>query len=240
MRVPKRESRSFGHPRIVASVEEIWFRTDDGIRLQGELRLPDGPAVATAVLCHPHPRHGGSKDHPLLWAIRNELAGNRGIAMLGFNFRGVMGSGGSYGGGRDELTDARAAISTVREAATTDVPTVLVGWSFGANVALRLALDDRRVEKLALVGLPLEPKDVDLPPLPEAPDLARFRTPTLLIAGENDEFSPARLLEPYGALFPTGSVSIVPSTDHYFWRRERDAAALIGEFVGSFAQDRNM
>ena len=47
-----------------------------------------------AVLCHPHPRHGGSKDHPLLWAIRNDLAASRGVAVLGFNFRGRDGVAG--------------------------------------------------------------------------------------------------------------------------------------------------
>ena len=33
--------------------------------------------AGSAVICHAHPRHGGSKDHPILWAIRNELAAAR-------------------------------------------------------------------------------------------------------------------------------------------------------------------
>ena len=86
------------------------FTTDDGVRLEGDLRLPDGPARGSAVICHPHPKHGGSKDHPILWALRNELAGARGLATLVFNFRGVMGSEGTYGGGHHETQDARAAI----------------------------------------------------------------------------------------------------------------------------------
>ena len=114
-------------------MEPVSFVTEDGVRLQGELRLPDGPARATAVLCHPHPKHGGSKDHPILWALRNHLAGVRDIAVLSFNFRGVMGSAGVYGGGHDEVRDVRAAIDRVREVAP-DRPTVVVGWSFGANV----------------------------------------------------------------------------------------------------------
>ena len=95
-------------------MEQVTFTTEDGVRLEGELRLPEGDPRGSAVLCHPHPRHGGRKDHPLLWAIRNELAGNRGLAVLGFNFRGVMGSAGTYGGGRDEVRDVRAAIGHVR------------------------------------------------------------------------------------------------------------------------------
>src|SRR4051812_50034700 len=81
------------------TMESVTFTTDAPARLEGELRMPDGPPLGSAVLCHPHPRHGGSKDHPLLWAIRNDLAATRHLAVLAFNFRGVMGSGGTYGGG---------------------------------------------------------------------------------------------------------------------------------------------
>src|SRR4029078_11683779 len=84
------------------AMDPVTFTTDDAARLEGELRMPEGEPRGTAVLCNPHPRHGGSKDHPLLWAIRNDLAATRRLAVLAFNFRGVMGSGGTYGGGRGE------------------------------------------------------------------------------------------------------------------------------------------
>src|SRR3954452_19403468 len=162
------------------TMESVTFTTDDAARLEGELRMPDGPPLGSAVLCHPHPRHGGSKDHPLLWAIRNDLAATRRLVVLGFNFRGGMGSGGTYGGGRDELGDVAAAIRTVRERAAPELPTALIGWSFGANVAVRAALDDQRVAALALIGLPLVPNDLSLPPLPGAADLRALRRPVLL------------------------------------------------------------
>jgi alpha/beta superfamily hydrolase len=212
-------------------MEQVTFTTDDGARLEGELRMPEGEPRGTAVLCHPHPRHGGSKDHPLLWAIRNELAAGHGLAVLGFNFRGVMGSTGTYGGGRDELRDAVAAIGHVRAAAPPDLPTILIGWSFGANVAARAAIDDRRVAALVLVGLPLVPGDVTLPPLPDATDLRAMRRPALLLAGEHDEYAPAEDLRAYAAQFPVAEATIVAGTDHYFWRRERKAAGLIGAFA---------
>ena len=212
-------------------MEQVTFTTDDGARLEGEVRVPEGDPRGTAVLCHPHPRHGGSKDHPLLWAIRNELAANHGLAVLGFNFRGVMGSTGTYGGGRDEVRDAVAAIGHVRAAVAADVPTILLGWSFGANVAVRAAIDDRRVAALVLVGLPLVPNDLSLPPLPDATDLRAMRRPALLLAGEHDTFCPAEDLRSYAMSFPDADATIVAGTDHYFWRRERKAAGLIGAFV---------
>jgi uncharacterized protein len=213
-------------------MDQVTFATEDGIRIEAELRMPDDAPRGAAVLCHPHPRHGGSKDHPLLWAIRNDLAAVRGLAVLGFNFRGVMGSSGTYGGGRDELRDTRAAIGEARShSGLEDPPTIVVGWSFGASVALREALDDARVSALALVGIPLRPGDVEMPPLPDRTDLRLFARPAVLLAGEHDQYAPPEDLHAYGALFPRAEVVVVPGTDHYFWRREKEAASIVGAFA---------
>jgi hypothetical protein len=217
-------------------VEAVTFTTDDGVRLEGELRVPDGSPRATAVLCHPHPRHGGSKDHPILWALRNELAGARDVAVLGFNFRGVMGSSGTYGGGRDEVRDVRAAIARVREQAP-DRPTAVCGWSFGASVALREALEDDRVAALALIGMPLRPGDLSMPPIPDDVDLRRFRRPVLVLAGKHDVYCPPDDAAVFADAFPAATLHIIDGTDHYLWRREREAAAVVGAFVeGAIAQ----
>jgi hypothetical protein len=208
-------------------MEAVTFLTDDGVRLEGELRMPDDPPRGAAVICHAHPRHGGSKDHPVLWSVRNELAGKRGLATLGFNFRGTMGSGGTFGGGRDEIRDVRAAIGAVREHAAG--ATLVFGWSFGASVALREAFEDERVAALALFGLPLRPDDVDLPPLPEPDDLGRLRRPLLFLAGAHDEYCPAEELRAYAD--DRAEVVIIEGTDHYLGRREREAAAVVGDFA---------
>jgi alpha/beta superfamily hydrolase len=213
-------------------MDPVTFSTEDGIRLEGELRMPDRRPRGAAVICHPHPRHGGSKDHPLLWAIRNELAAARGFAVLAFNFRGVMGSAGTFGGGRDELRDVRAAIARARDATGLDAaPTLVVGWSFGASVALREALDDSRVDALALIGIPLRPEDVELPPLPDGTDLRLFARPALLVTGEHDEYAPPDAVREYAGLFPRAEAVVLEGTDHYFWRREKEAAAVVGDFA---------
>ena len=203
------------------------FTTEDGVSLEGELRRPESNPRGSAVICHAHPRHGGSKDHPILWAIRNELA-QRGLAVLAFNFRGTMRSGGTHGGGRSETKDVAAAIGRARLEA--DGPTVVVGWSFGANVALREALEDDRVAALALVGLPLE-HTLDIPEAPSPAELRQFRPPVLLLAGEQDEYAPEPRMRQLASAFRNPEVAIVPGTDHYLWRREREAAAIVGAFA---------
>ena len=209
-------------------MEPVRFSTHDGISLEGELRMPGTEPVGSAVICHAHPRHGGSKDHPILWAICNELA-QRGLAVLSFNFRGTMRSAGTHGGGRTEAHDVEAAIGFVRTHAGGG--TIVGGGSVGATVALREALTDDRASALALLGLPLAPAGVDVPPLPTAAELRAFRRPVLLLAGETDAYCPATALEDLGRTLPSGEVVLLAGSDHFLWRREREAAAIVGDFA---------
>ena len=209
-------------------MQRVRFRASDGVELEGEIREPDGQARGTAVLCHPHPQHGGSKDHPLLWAIRNDLA-SRGLSVLSFNFRGIMGSEGEHAGGIEEVEDARAAVDRVRR--ETSGPTFMAGWSFGANVALREAVDDERVAALALVGMPLAESSVALPDIPDRERLSGFGRPMLLVAGEADQFCPVPDLRALARRIPGAVVLVVAGTDHFFWKHESDVAERIGEFA---------
>ncbi len=221
--------RSVIVPQVNAVVR---FETADRVVLEGELRPGDPPVRGTAVVCHPHPQHGGSKDHPLLWAIRSALATGAHLTTLAFNFRGVMGSGGSHGGGVAEVEDVRAAIGRVRH----DVggPTVVVGWSFGAQTALREAMEDDRVAALALVGVVLGSRAASftsLPPLPTLDRLNEFDRPVLLLSGSRDRFSPPDHVRALAIQLPRAETLIVPDGDHFFWRREREVAALVADFL---------
>ncbi|MGH2739913.1 MAG: alpha/beta hydrolase [Actinomycetota bacterium] len=219
----------------------IRFETADRLSLEGELRQPEGTTRGAAVLCHPLPEGGGSKDHPLLWAIRNDLAGNRGLVVLGFNYRGVMGSEGTRSGrvsgsGVDELKDVAAAVARVREEA--DGPLVLIGWSFGANVALRYTVESGGVAALALIGIPLNGSAPSLPDLPTRDYLRDFAAPVLLVVGEADPFSPVPGVRSLARRIPSADVLVLPDTDHFFRGREREVAEAIGGFVdGVLGQD---
>jgi alpha/beta superfamily hydrolase len=149
--------------------------------------------------------------------------------VLSFNFRGVMGSGGRHGGGVEEVKDVRAAIGRAKQEA--DGPVFVCGWSFGAHTALREALDDDRVGALALIGLPLGETRDTLPDLPARDRLTGFDRPVLLLSGEADSFSPVPELKSLGRRLPRASVAIGSGTDHFFWRREREAARIVADFA---------
>lgn len=94
-----------------------------------------------AVVAHPHPLYGGTKDNVVVLAAAAAL-GRAGAGVLRFDFRGVGRSAGSHDGGRGELDDLRAAALLARELARS-APVFVAGYSFGAIVALRLLGGDR-------------------------------------------------------------------------------------------------
>lgn len=208
-------------------MEPTTIQTIDGLTLQAEIRRPDATPGGGAVLCHAHPRFGGSKDHPLLWAIRNDLA-QSGFTVVAFNFRGVMGSEGVFGGGIDEVKDVDAAIDRIRE--EVEGPVFVAGWSFGAHMGLRAAIDEE-VAGVALVGIPLESADPNLPPLPSPEQLGRFDRPALVLAGSEDTVAPPEGIRALAERLPRGTAEIVRGADHYFAKREREAAAIVASFA---------
>jgi uncharacterized protein len=206
----------------------ISFPTADGVVLEGELFEADGRRRGSAVVCHAHPQWGGSKDHPVLWHVRIALV-RRGFAVLAFNFRGVMGSGGEFGGGDREIADAHAAVEQV--GIGFEGPLFVAGWSFGARVALRTALEDPRIDALALLGMPVARSRVPVPDLPPREALLAYERPVLLVSGEHDEFSSGEDLLALAGTLPNAEIEVLAGTDHYFPRREREVGALVAGFA---------
>src|SRR5207302_2058023 len=59
------------------------------------------PVSAFAVVCHPHPLHGGTLDNKVVYTVARALE-QLGAPAIRFNFRGVGTSAGSYDEGRGE------------------------------------------------------------------------------------------------------------------------------------------
>ena len=82
-----------------------------------------------------------------------------------------------------------------------------------------------------MIGPPLEAPDVDVPSLPDAAALRSLQRPVLLLCGDRDRFCPPAMMAALGRLIPRASTLVVPGANHFFSRRERDAAEAIGSFV---------
>ncbi len=122
-------------PSLVAG--SLALGTSDGLLLEAVYTVPSH-AVASFVLCHPHPEFGGTMQAPLLLTVEQALL-EKDCAVLRFNFRGTGNSEGSFAQGEGETLDVGAAVGAVDPA----LPLILGGWSFGGGVALRFLSENR-------------------------------------------------------------------------------------------------
>lgn len=105
-----------------------------------------------AVVCHPHPLHGGSMANKVVHILSDTFV-EMGLPTLRFNFRGVGKSEGRFDAGIGEGSDLMAAIQWFR-ARHPQSALWLAGFSFGAYVAARMHRE-AGAERLLLVAPPV-------------------------------------------------------------------------------------
>ena len=149
----------------------------------------------------------------------------RGWAALRFDFRGAGRSEGVFDEGRGETDDVKGAVDFLSARPEVDPEQLaVVGYSFGAGIALRYAVDDPRLHRMA--GVALMQRHY------EDPFLDDERRPKLFIAGEHDPWAPADALRDYvERLRPPKTLHILPDADHLFIGHEREVAALVADFL---------
>ena len=191
-------------------------------RLIGELEDPGGPPRGLALVCHPHPAHGGSMRNTLVVRMARGLR-SVGLVTLRFNFRGVEGSEGAHDG-THEVEDAAAAAAALAERHP-ELPLWAAGYSFGARIAAELAARDATVQRLILLAFPCRLYDPRF--------LGRMRQPGLIVLGEKDAFgSGADLRRALPELPVHLELVEVPAADHFF----RGRTPLVEEAVIRYAR----
>lgn len=197
-------------------------------QLEATLKEPsDGRVRGAAVVCHPHPIHGGTMHTKAVYRAAQGL-NDAGLITLRFNFRGVGTSTGSFDDGIGEQEDAREALAWL-EQEYPELPLVMGGFSFGSMVGLTVGSEDDRVVALLGLGLPVELEDRY-----DYGFLGESGKPTLVVQGEHDEFGSGEAIAM--ALAGLGShVSLVriPDTDHFFEGRLDDLREAVGGYFGS-------
>jgi uncharacterized protein len=208
-------------PSPAASAPVQLFAADGG-PLEADVATVARP-WAGAVVCHPHPAYGGDRYNHVVDRIFHTLA-DAGVATARFDFR--LG-GGAPGTGPTEQADVVAALDLVADivgpagtagTAGPGVPLWLVGYSFGADIAL--SVGDERVAGWAAVAPPLR---FGAPARPAEGD----DRPVLVIAAEHDQFNPPDRLREATAAWPNATVTVAPTADHFL----AGAAATVADAV---------
>lgn len=195
-------------------------------RLEALVKEPVAPARGAAVVCHPHPVHGGTMHTKAVYRAAEAL-NDAGLVALRFNFRGVGASTGSFDEGIGERDDLEAALDWL-ETEYPELPLVAGGFSFGSIVALSVAADDERVAALFGLGLPVDMDHYDYS------FLQRTEKPILVVQGENDEFGSgetvSKLLDALGAHI---TLVRIPGSDHFFTDRTDELRATVRGYYES-------
>jgi len=205
-----------------APVSEKLFIEGPVGRLEAILDAPrNEPVSGSAVVCHPHPQHGGTMHNKVAHTLARAFL-RLGFQVLRFNFRGTEASDGIYDEGVGELDDALAGIDWMR-ARQAPGPMWLAGFSFGAAIAVRAAAESE-VDGLVSV----------------APAVYRFasglttqpRCPWLIVQGDEDELVAVdETIEWMNNLEPGPELLVLPGAEHFFHGRLVELRDAVMKFV---------
>ncbi len=195
-------------------------------KLESILERPgEGALAGAAVVCHPHPQHGGTLHNKVAHTLARAFV-RSGFETLRFNFRGTEQSEGRYDNGVGEVDDALAAIEFMR-ARHGAFPLWLAGFSFGAAIAVKAAVATH-VDGLVSV----------------APAISRFATglesqpdcPWLVVQGDEDELVDVEETVTWlDSLEPGPELLVIEGGEHFFHGRLTDLREAVMEFVAEQA-----
>ena len=175
--------------------------------LEAMLEAPqDTDVVGCAVVCHPHPLHGGTMQNKVSHTLARSFVG-QGFIALRFNFRGVGESDGAFDEGRGELEDVFAAIDYLSRN-TPDLPLWSAGFSFGAAMAVRAAAE-RSTAGIISIAPAVSRFAESLPSQPEVP--------WLILQGDQDELVDVDATIAWvNGLDPGPELQILEGAEHFF------------------------
>ena len=162
--------------------EKEFFIAGPAGQIQATCHKPDEQGILVdqkkvAVICHPHPQHGGTMDNKVVTTLMRTYR-DLGITLVRFNFRGVGKSQGEFDSGRGELDDLIAVVNQTLN----DFPhyqLMLAGFSFGSSIAARASYLVPFLSHLCLLAPPIERYEYDSD--------KNFRVPVCVIQGDKDE-----------------------------------------------------
>jgi hypothetical protein len=184
-----------------------------------EAVLNEGAPDATfaAIVCHPHPKGGGTMHNKVVYhamKVLNDPAWGFALPVLRFNFRGTGLSEGAHDG-KLECEDVLAAIDWIEN--EYKLPLVVSGFSFGAAMALKAccgATEHRgQIRAVTALGLPTQAEGREY----RYRFLADCTFPKLFLSGDHDQYAPAtQLTQVVDSAAEPKRLLFIPGADHFF------------------------
>jgi uncharacterized protein len=198
-------------PMPPASLERVLVDGPAGA-IEVDLNDPGEPRRGVALIAHPNPLQGGTKDNKVVTTLAKAFY-NLGYVPARPNFRGVGATAGSHDGGIGE-TDDLLAVTAYLHKRYPDAALILAGFSFGSFVQTRVA-KSTKAEQIVLVG----------------PAVNRFPAETvpphtLVIHGEHDDVVPLQTVFDW-ARPQHLPIVVVPGGEHFFHGRLNLLAQIV-------------
>ena len=195
--------------------------------LEGIVSTPQNPVRGLMLICHPHPLHQGTMHNKVVTTLAR-AANACDLINLRFNFRGVGKSEGTYADGIGELEDAKAALNYLRTLTDDEtLPIFIAGFSFGGNIAIRLAAQINP----APAGL------ITIAPALHYENLPPIQPPTcpwLLVHGDQDDVIALPDNQNWVKQHaPATSLTIFEGTGHFFHGKLVQLQQTVVDFIRS-------
>lgn len=196
-------------------------------RIEGRYSPGKKPNAPIALILHPHPKAGGTMDHPVA-AQLYLLFMRRGFATLRFNFRGVGRSQGEFDAGVGELADAATALDWLQANNPTASQCWVAGYSFGAWIGMQLLMRRPETDGFISVSPPAHTYDFSF--------LAPCPASGLFLHGAADTIVPPSEVERVVAKLRTqkGIVidyDLVDGANHFWSEHLGDVESRVGAYL---------
>lgn len=183
-------------------------------RLEAVVNEAAPAAPFAALVCHPHPKGGGTLHNKVVYHAMKALNAPEwglGWPVLRFNFRGTGLSEGQHHG-HEEVHDVLAALDWIEREYS--LPVIVAGFSFGAAMALMACVQsENNVRAIAALGLPTHAAGRTY----RYSFLKDLRIPKLFLSGDQDQYAPLAELEAIAAAASDPkALVLVPGADHFF------------------------
>jgi uncharacterized protein len=207
--------------------------------LEAEFMPGEECSSELVIICHPHPVFGGEMHNNVVNALFHGLSDTR--CTTRFNFSGVGGSDGVHENGIGEINQVKAVLGYMehefaKEKCDGNWSAIhLIGYSFGAAMALGAAWSSPIIASCTTIALPFEMFEQQAT---SCVDAYKDRSiPLLFMIGSNDDYTPLPVFDAWTARFASSSQCVLPGADHFFAGYEKNLISEIKEYLGGLIQN---
>ena len=196
-------------------------------KIEAKYNHNNDDSAPMALILHPDPSKGGTMNTKIVFQLY-KLFINNGFSTIRFNFRGVGKSDGLFDNGEGELIDAASVLDWLQQYNTNSKKCWVVGFSFGAWVAMQLLMRRPEINGFVCVSPPANIRDFSF--------LAPCPSSGIIIHGDKDtiaSYDSAKIL--FEKLQKQKKEDIifrsVKGADHFYENYKEEFSSIVNSYI---------